>query len=242
MAKRAKSRRRARREESSGTNWLLIGGIVVIGLVALFALLFLTLQEQDSPQPTQEVVGQPLEEYCQENPDRCVSKGDDNAPVTIVEVSDYGCSHCKNFNVETAGLLQDLYVTPGQVKWVVLPFALGPQTAPASAAAMCAAEQDSFFDYHHRLFELQGDPQFMTTASFRQVGDELNLDMEEFNTCLEDGQNINTIQQNIDAATAVGVNSTPSFFVNGVLLRGNQPLTAFQQQINTIIGEANANQ
>jgi protein-disulfide isomerase len=240
MAKRAQKSRRPRREESRGTNWLLIGGIVVVGLVALFALLFLTLQEQDSPQPTQEVVGQPLEEYCQENPGSCVSKGDDNALVTIVEVSDYGCSHCKNFNLETAGLLQDLYVTPGQVKWIVLPFALGPQTAPASVAAMCAGEQDSFFDYHHRLFELQGDPQFMTAASFRQVGEELELDMDEFNACLENGRHNNTIQQNVAAATAVDVNSTPSFFVNGVLLRGNQPLTAFQQQINTIIGEANA--
>jgi protein-disulfide isomerase len=242
MAKRAQKSRRTRREESRGTNWLLIGGIVVVGLVALFALLFLTLQEQDSPQPTQEVVGQPLEEYCQENPGNCVSEGDDNAPITIVEVSDYGCSHCKNFNLETAGLLRDLYITPGQVKWVVMPFALGPQTAPASAAAMCAGEQDSFFDYHHRLFELQGDPQFMTSASFRQAAEDVGLDMDAFNACLQDGQYNNTIQQNVAAATAVGVNSTPSFFVNGVLLRGNQPLTAFQQQINTIIGDAGASQ
>ena len=102
--------------------------------------------------------------------------------------------------------------------------------------------EESFFDYHHRLFELQGDPQFMTAASFRQVGEELELDMEEFNACLEDGRYNNTIQQNVVAATAVEVDSTPSFFINGTLLRGNQPLTAFQQQINTIIGEAGASQ
>lgn len=236
MAKRAKRTRSTRRDESKGTNWLLIGGIVVVGVVALFALLFLTLQAQDSPQPTEVVEGQPLAEYCEENPGHCVAKGSDDAPVTIVEVSDYGCGHCKNFNVETSGLLEDLYVNPGQVKWVVMPYALGPQTAPAASAALCAAEQDRFFEYHRLLFDTQGEPDFMTAASFRQVAEDAGLDLDSFNACLQDNNNNNTVQQNIMAATALGVNSTPTFFVNGIMMRGNQPLTAFQQQINAIVG------
>lgn len=241
MAKRARSSRRARREESKGTNWLLIGGIVAVGVVGLFALLFVTLQEQDSPRPTEEVLGQPLAEYCEENPGNCVTNGADDAPVTIVEVSDYNCNHCKNFNVETAGLLEDLYVTPGQVKWVILPYALGPQTAPAPAAAMCAAEQDRFFEYHRQLFEQQGSPQFMTAAGFQQAAEIAGLDSEAFNACLQEGKYNSTVQENVIAATAVGVDSTPTFFINDVMLRGNQPLTAFQQQINAIIGAGNAN-
>lgn len=239
MAKRAKSTRRPRRAESKGTNWLLIGGIVVVGIVALFALLFLSLQEQNSPQPTEVVEGQPLAEYCADNPGHCVAKGSDDAPVTIVEVSDYGCGHCKNFNVETSGLLEDLYVTPGQVKWVVMPYALGPQTAPAAAAALCAADQDRFFQYHRRLFDTQEDPDFMTAASFRKVAEDTGLDLDAFNACLQDNNNATTVQENIMAATAVGVNSTPTFFINGMMMRGNQPLTSFQQQINAIIGGNN---
>jgi protein-disulfide isomerase len=236
MAKRARKTRQTRREESRGTNWLIIGGIIVIGVVALFALLFMTLREQDSPQPTEVVESQPLAEYCEENPDRCLTKGSDDAPVTIVEVSDYGCSHCKNFNLETAGLLEDLYVRPGQVKWVVVPYALGPQTAPASAAALCAAEQDLFFEYHRQLFETQGVPEFLTDANFQQVAEDTGLDVEAFNACLQDNNYINTVQLNVNAATALGVNSTPTFFVNNVMMRGNQPLTTFQQRINAIVG------
>lgn len=238
MAKRARTSSRSRREESRGTNWILIGGIILVGVIALFALLFMTLREQDSPQPTEVVEAQPLAEYCQENPDNCISKGSDDAPVTIVEVSDYSCIHCKNFNLESAGLIEDLYVTPGQVKWVVMPYALGPQTAPASAAALCAAEQDRFFEYHRRLFETQGDPEFLTAGNYMQVAEDSGLDVEVFNACLQDNNYVNTVQDNITAATALGVNSTPTFFVNGVMMRGNQPLTSFQQQINAIVGGA----
>ncbi len=240
MAKRTRSSRRGKREQERETNWLIIGGIIVVGAVGLFALLFLTLQAQDSPSPTEAPQGQSLAKYCAENPDNCVTKGLNDAPVTIVEVSDYGCGHCKNFNLETAGLLDDLYVTPGQVRWIVLPYALYPQTAPAASAAMCAADQDRFFEYHRRLFESQGEPQFMTTAGFLQVAEDSGLDLEAFEGCLEGGIHDNTVQQNIQAALQAGVRSTPTFFVNEIMLRGNQPLPAFQRQINAIIGAGDA--
>ena len=243
MAKRVRRSRRAQ-TETRKTNWLLVGGIVAAGALALFALLFITLREQDSPQSlsTDTPQGQPLAEFCEENPDNCIVKGSEDAPVTIVEVSDYGCGHCKDFNLETAGLLDDLYVTPGQVKWVVFPYALGPQTAPASEAAMCANEQEGFFAYHHRLFEQQDDPQFMTDDGFRQAAEDVDLDLDAFETCLDEGNYGNIVQQNIRAATAVGVGSTPTFFINGEMIRGNQPLTAFQQQINALISTADAGQ
>lgn len=243
MAKRVRRSRRAQTAKRD-TNWLLVGGIVAAGAIALFALLFLSLQEQDSPQTssTDEPQGQPLAEFCQENPENCIVKGAEDAPVTIVEVSDYGCGHCKDFNLETAGLLEDLYVTPGQVKWIILPYALGPQTTPASEAAMCANEQDGFFAYHRRLFEQQGDPLFMSEDGFKQAAEDIGLDLEAFEACLDDGNYGNTVQQNIRAATAVGVNSTPTFFINGEMYRGNQPLTTFQREINALIGTADAGQ
>jgi protein-disulfide isomerase len=243
MAKRVRRSRRAQTERRK-TNWLLVGGIVAAGAIALFALLFITLREQDSPQSlaAENSQGQPLAEFCEENPNNCIVKGSEDAPVTIVEVSDYGCSHCKDFNLETAGLLDDLYVTPGQVKWVALPYALGPQTSPASEAALCANEQEGFFAYHHRLFEQQGEPQFMSEDGFRQAAEDVGLDLEAFEACMDEGNYGNTVQQNIRAAAAVGVNSTPTFFINGEMIRGNQPLTAFQQQINALIGTADAGQ
>lgn len=240
MAKRARGSRRAAKPQTRETNWLIIGGISVIGAIALFALLFLTLQAQDSPEQVDESAGQPLAEYCDENPDRCITKGSADAPVTLVEISDYGCGHCKNFNLDTAGILNDLYVTPGQVRWVILPFALGVQTLPSASAAMCANEQERFFDYHHHLFELQDEPDFMTKASFQRAAEDLGLDLDSFNACIDSGRYNNTIQLNMQAASEVGLSSTPSFFINDQLVRGNQQLPVFQQIINSYLEEANA--
>ncbi len=242
MAKRARRKRRATQGEGQGTNWWIIGGIAGVGIIALFALLFMTLRAADSPEPTSTpFAGQPLTEYCEENPERCLTKGAEDAPVTIVEVSDYGCSHCKNFNLETAGLLEDLYVTPGQVRWVVLPFALGVQTVPAAAAALCAADQDAFFPYHTQLFRQQSDADFMTKANFRRAAEVVGIDVDEFGECIDTGTYNNTVQLNSIAAAETGVGSTPTFFINGEIMPGNLPLPVFQQEINAILGEAGAN-
>ncbi len=120
MAKRIK---RKPRDQSRQTNWWLIGAIIFGGIVVIFALLFLALQEPEPPS---------LAQYCHDNPDNCIFKGSADAPVSIVEISDYGCSHCRDFNLETAGLIDDLYVNPGDVQWITLPFALNAGTLPAA--------------------------------------------------------------------------------------------------------------
>ena len=82
----------------------------------------------------------------------------------------------------------------------------------------------------------------MTDDGFRQAAEDVDLDLDAFETCLDEGNYGNIVQQNIRAATAVGVGSTPTFFINGEMITGNQPLTAFQQQINALISTADAGQ
>ncbi|MGB3716872.1 MAG: thioredoxin domain-containing protein [Candidatus Promineifilaceae bacterium] len=231
MTKKRRASRKAKQPQRE-TNWLLIGGIVAAVLVVggLFYLLFLSLQDQDTPQRAQA-----LTEFCQENPDNCITKGSRDAPVTVVEVSDYGCGHCRNFNLTTAPLLEDLYVRSGQVQWVVLPYALRDSTAPAAEAAMCTADQGVFFEFHNRMFEIQDDPQALTADGFRQAAEELNLDMDAFNACFNGGKYASIIQDNVRAAARAGVGETPTFFINNTLLRGNQPLATFQQAINNAL-------
>jgi len=228
MAKKRRSPRGAK-QNNQGTNWLLIGGVIaaVIMVAGLFYLLSLSLQEEDVPQ-----IAQALSDYCLENPDNCLTKGSADAPVTIVEISDYGCGHCANFNLDTAPLLEDLYVRQGQVQWVILPYALGARTAPAAEAAMCADDQEAFFEFHERMFEIQGEPQALTSDGFKQVAEELNLDMDSFNACFGSGKYSDIVQDNISAASRIGVRETPTFFINDSILRGNAPLSSFQQAIN----------
>ena len=242
MTKRIKKRSRVSKKEERKTNWIIIGGIVGIGVIALFGLLFFSLQSMGAPTPvltpTRSLM---LQDYCEANPENCMVEGDTSAPVTIVEVSDYGCGHCRNFNLDTAPTLKQQYVESGMVRWITMPYALGGQTgfptAPSANAAMCAAEQDAFPAFHTALFGIQGTGTFNTVAGFAEVANNLGLDADALTACVEDGRYNSNIQQNIQNANNAGINSTPSFFVNGELVRGNLPLANFQQLIETEAGQ-----
>jgi protein-disulfide isomerase len=230
-AKRRKAVRRVH-EEKPATNWPILIGIAAIGVILLFALLALSLRE---PQVAT------LEKYCQDNPDRCVAKGPADAPVTIVEVSDYACPACQDFNLNTAALLDQTYVESGQVRWIVLPYArsvVKAQSGPAAEAALCANEQDRFFEFHQLLFERQSDPTTLTRDGYLLAAEQLELDINDFNTCIDSNRYARTIDANIEAANLADVRATPTFFINGVKLEGSQPFTAFQQRIESLLERA----
>jgi protein-disulfide isomerase len=232
MAKRKRPTQRAQ-PTTRKTNWLLIGGVIVV-VVLFVALMALAFREPGGS-------GANVAAYCEENPNNCVVKGQDDAPVTIIEVSDYGCGHCRNFNLETFGLVDDLLVAPGDVRYVVVPYALGSQTAPPAEAALCANDQDRFFDYHRRLFQLQGTDGLFESAGLVAVAEELGLDGDTFESCIASGKYTSAIQSNIREAASAGVNSTPTFFFNDERFAGNRPLTFFQQQVSQQMEEADAN-
>ena len=208
------------------TNWIVIGGVALGGLLILAGLLWLAW----NPQPA---TARTLSAYCARNEGRCISLGSATAPVTVVEVSDYGCSHCREFNLTTGPLLEEAYVASGQARWVVVPFALGPQTLPAAAAAMCAAEQDAFMPYHRALF--QGAPEGLTRAGFIEAAGRVDLDVAQFSACIDANRHNAAVQANSQAATQAGVTGTPTFFINDGKLEGNWPFEEFQRRINAFL-------
>ena len=227
MTKRPRSRRAAKKQ----TNWMLIAGIVVGGVVIFVGLIALAFRE-----PARlSLLG-----YCNNNPDNCIVLGNEDADVAVVEVSDYGCSHCRDFNLETAPILEAQYIDSDQVKWIVVPFALQGQTGafptmPSTIAAMCANELGDFNDFHERLFELQGTALFNTEEGFMQVASSLNMDTEAFGSCLNNNSYADSIIENITMAQQAGINSTPSFFIDGDLMPGNQPISVFQQRLDALL-------
>lgn len=228
MTKRARNRRTGKKQ----TNWMLIAGIVVGGVIIFVGLIALAFREP---------VRLSLLGYCNNNPDNCIVVGNENAEVAVLEVSDYGCSHCRDFNLETGPVLEAQYIDSDQVKWVVVPFALQSQTGsfptmPSAVAAMCANEQGMFGDYHEALFELQGTALFNSEEGFMQVATALEMDSELFSSCLNSNAYADRILENITMAQQAGINSTPSFFIDGNLLPGNQPLSVFQQRLNALLG------
>jgi protein-disulfide isomerase len=229
MAKKV-SRRRKTQAQQKQTNWILIGGIVGLGVIGLFVLLFLSLQGPAA----RELLS--LETYCEENPDNCIIEGADDAPVTIVEISDYGCTHCRTFYMETEPLLKEQYVSTGDVRFINVPFALNTTTVPATNGGLCAAEQDNYLAYSQAMFQQYDDPDALERAGISRAGEQAGLDIEQFTDCLNQSRYNNVLQQNMQAVGEAGVSSTPNFFINGEHIEGAIPFAAFQQRIAALLG------
>lgn len=226
--------RRKKRSQQRSINWVLIGGIVLVGVVALFALLFTTLQSQGAPTPT--VVATALTDFCAANEENCVEMGDAEAPVTVIEVSDYACIHCRNFNLEgTADELEAEFVETGQVQWVVLPYSTNAATEPAAQAGFCAAQQGVFYEYHRAMFALFGTDGAYSPEGIRSAAESAGADLEAFDACLDNNDNATLLQQNRSAAVSAGLTATPTFFINGQKVEGNLPLDAFRQEIEAAL-------
>ncbi len=226
----AKTRTRRSTQERE-TNWLIIGGLIGIGILAFGGLLFLALR---TPEPEAVL---PLSEFCAQNPDNCAVQGDSNAPVTLVEVSDFGCPHCTDFHNNTAESLEANFVEPGTVEWFALPYALRPETVPAAAAALCAGEQDQYFEYTNTMYAIEDTAVRLSSEGIRQSAETLGLDMEAFVDCLDSRRHNDTVTQNREAAALVQVSGTPTFFLNDVTISGAQPFSVFEQTINSILSQ-----
>jgi protein-disulfide isomerase len=205
---------------------MVIGGVIALGAIVLLGLMALAMRETP-------VSG--LQAYCDNNPAACVAEGAEDAPVTIVEVMDYSCGHCRNFILETAPLIDQQYVETGQVRLVSLPYALRAETIPAANAGMCAAEQDAYYPFTDAMFANFDEPDNLTRAGFVRAAEAAELDMEPFTQCVDEGRYVSTVQENIQRARAAGVTSTPNFFIDGRKLEGNQPFSVFQQRIESLL-------
>jgi protein-disulfide isomerase len=169
--------------------------------------------------------------------------GSEDAPVVIVEFSDFQCPFCKRFHQQTLPLIISEYVEAGKVRFVFRDFPLTrihPQAEPAAQAAECADEQGKFWEMHDLLFERQtewsGNPQ--ARAIFESYARELELDEPEFSACLEAGRYAEEIRKDLQDGVRYGVSGTPAFFINGVKLEGAWPFGKFIELIEAALAEA----
>ena len=169
---------------------------------------------------------QPPRTEVSHDPDRVT--GDPNAPITIVEFSDFQCPFCKRAYPVIKQLISKY---PTQIKLSYRDFPLRqihPQADAAAVAARCAGEQGKFWQYHDILFESN---QPLNTLSFMSHATTLNLDTTQFDKCLSTGQFAESIESDLQDGSRAGVNGTPAFFINGIALTGAQPLEAFERVV-----------
>jgi protein-disulfide isomerase len=157
------------------------------------------------------------------------SLGPDDAPITIVEFSDYQCPFCRRFHQQTFQALLDAY--PGQIRFIYrnLPVTAGEEPTNSALAALCANDQDVFWEYHDKLFTNDA----LNRNTYLQHAEELELDMDEFTACYDERKHMDAITADMQYAANIGVRSTPTFFINGLAFVGAQPLPNFQQLIDS---------
>jgi protein-disulfide isomerase len=161
--------------------------------------------------------------------DKGFVRGAKDAPVTIVEFSDFQCPFCKN---ATATVKQVVEKYQGKVKWVFRDFpipSLHPAAPKAHEAARCAAEQGKFWEYHDLLFEKS--PR-QAPEELKQYAKDLSLDAAAFAQCLDSGKHQAAVNSDISEGAQLGITGTPTFFINGRQLVGAQPASTFQKIID----------
>jgi len=157
------------------------------------------------------------------------SIGPANAPVTIIEFGDYQCPYCKLWHEQVYDRLMANY--PGQVRFVYrdFPLPMHPEALPAAEAADCALQQNAFWKFHDALF---GQQDGLGRQAYDEYARDLGLDMGAFDRCLDSQQNQSSINASAQYGAGLGIDSTPTFFINGIPVIGAQPYEVFQQIVD----------
>ena len=164
--------------------------------------------------------------------------GSEDAPIAVIEFSDYGCGYCRRFHTETFPTLMEEYVETGKVRWKYVTYVSGmfANGLPAAYAAECAGDQDLFSPMSRLLYERQADWKSLSDPSpvFEELAREVGVDAAEFQACVAEERHKPRIRSGIISGGRLGVRGTPSFLVNGVPLVGAQPIEWWRDAFTAI--------
>lgn len=160
--------------------------------------------------------------------------GAQNAPITIIEYSDFNCLYC----AEVQSTLSELFIRyPDKIKlvWKSLPIKqLYPTSESAAMAALCAGEQDKFWEYHDLLFANQGN---FSKDAFIGFAKELDLNTENFSKCLENETMLPRVKKTMQEAEDLNITGTPHFYINQQEIVGAADLDEFIDIVDIELGE-----
>jgi len=158
------------------------------------------------------------------------SIGPEDAPITIVEFSDYACGYCRRFHEQTFEVLLEKY--PDQIRFVYrdLPVVGGYE---AAQAAECADEQGSFWEFHDLLFT---GGLGLDENAYREYAETIGIDADALMECVNEDRYAMEVEEDAQYALGLGANGTPTFFINGIPLIGARPISDFEAIIESELG------
>jgi protein-disulfide isomerase len=223
VSNRAEKRRASRADgrggrSSSGSNsfrWVLIGvGVLAAGIV-IWNMAFSTGGEgARAPVSLDDVGPQELIQLAQG-----MERGDPDAPIVLMDFSDYSCPSCAAFTNQAKPYLEMNYIDSGLVRFVYYDFPLGgmfQHSFLAARAARCAGDQGGYWEFHDRLFQRQGEWSRQTDpfSSFVGYADDIGMARSEFRSCLGSDRHADVVTANMQLGQQLGVSGTPTIFLN----------------------------
>src|SRR5258705_13465318 len=165
--------------------------------------------------------------------------GPANAPVTITEYASMTCPHCAAFNENVFPKIKSEYIDSGKIRYVFREFPLDIKAAAGSMLARCIAKDDApkYFAVIDLLFKQQADWVMKnTTETLTRIGKQAGLTQQAVEDCLKDQKLLDKIAADQKfAADVLKVNSTPTFFINGEMIKGEQTFEEFSRRINSML-------
>ena len=220
-----------KKPDSFQTKMLFLVGPGVL-VIALFLVVVTFVKGEDTPSLAEQILTKNRYEIQTYG---YPSIGPENAPIVIVEFSDFTCQYCGVFARTTFPVLISKYSK--DIRFVYRHAPLGPASSfEAAKASMCAYDQDYFWEYHDALFENQDR---LGAGLYTEIAASLELDLPAFNACLENNDYMDLIEADLDFALTTGVRATPTFFINGLALVGAQPAEVFVEVIDAELEKLN---
>jgi protein-disulfide isomerase len=202
-----------------------VAGVAVLGAAGVITAGSL-LRDDDSPAPVAASADVPIAER---------TKGYATAPVTIVEYADLQCPACARFSQSIEPQIVNAFITTGVARFEFRHFAfLGKESQRAAEACECAAEQGAFFAFRDALYAAQrGENRgAFNDNTLRRIATDIGLNVQAFEDALASGRHAGTVKQHTTEGKALGVQATPTFFINGTKLEGLASFDAYKQVID----------
>lgn len=187
----------------------------------------LALTPPPTPFPTRIPVAQTIVEH---NPYR----GPEDAPITMVEFSDYWCTFCGRFHSQVLEPLLDHYGDLLRFVYREYPVIGGQASATIGAAAQCAGFQGQYWEFTDQVWEnVTGAQEAVNDEVILEYASNIDIDMEAFETCIAESDGLNNVNIDYQAGLAYNITGTPTFFINGIRLVGAQPIEVFMNAIDS---------
>ncbi len=195
---------KAQRGSQKKKNIISVAAVIGVVVIALLLLYFIPRRQVDGP-----------------------SVGDPNAPVKVEQFSNFTCSYCRSFALESEPDFVKEYVDSGKVYLTYFNYQFQEDdSSKAAEATYCAGEQNKFWDYKKLVYQNATFAGAFADESLRNYASNVGLNMAEFEECLESDRQVKVISDGRQYAQMLGVNATPTFSVNGKLVYQNELIAA----------------